>query len=145
MYCTNCGKDGVHENAIACIGCGVSPRMEKNYCYHCGEKLNSPNQMICVKCGHGVQSVKYRAAAGEKSRITAALLAIFLGGIGVHKFYLGSWGWGIVYIAVVAVTLGFGAIATGIAALVEFIIYLTMDDAQFAEKYSQETQSPFRW
>ena len=33
-----------------------------------------------------------------KSKTTAGLLAIFLGGLGFHKFYLGQTGWGILYI-----------------------------------------------
>lgn len=33
-----------------------------------------------------------------KNKTTAALLALFLGGLGMHKFYLGKWVWGIVYL-----------------------------------------------
>ena len=65
-----------------------------------------------------------------KNKLTAALLAFFLGGIGVHKFYLGQTGKGILYLLFCW---------TGIPAFIafiEFIIYLTMDDKAFAEKYS---------
>jgi len=66
---------------------------------------------------------------GNKNRVAAAVLAILLGGIGVHKFYLGKIGLGIVYLLFCW---------TGIPALVglvEGIIYLTMTDSQFAQKY----------
>lgn len=33
-----------------------------------------------------------------KSRLLAAVLAIFLGGLGIHKFYMGKVGWGIAYL-----------------------------------------------
>lgn len=33
-----------------------------------------------------------------KSKTTAGLLAIFLGGLGFHKFYLGQTGWGVLYL-----------------------------------------------
>ena len=33
-----------------------------------------------------------------KSKIAAGILAMLLGGIGIHKFYLGQIGWGIVYL-----------------------------------------------
>ena len=32
----------------------------------------------------------------SKSRTTAGILALLLGGLGVHFFYLEAWGWGIV-------------------------------------------------
>lgn len=66
---------------------------------------------------------------GTKSRIAAALLALFLGGIGVHKFYLGQVGWGFVYL------LFCWTFVPAVVAFVEFIIYLTMSDAAFAAKY----------
>jgi TM2 domain-containing membrane protein YozV len=34
----------------------------------------------------------------SKSRITAGLLAIFVGGFGIHYFYIGAWGWGLISI-----------------------------------------------
>ncbi|MGM9508565.1 TM2 domain-containing protein [Larkinella sp. GY13] len=33
-----------------------------------------------------------------KSKSTAALLAFFLGGLGIHKFYLRQTGWGVAYL-----------------------------------------------
>ena len=32
------------------------------------------------------------------NRKTAAWLALLLGGLGAHKFYLGRWGWGLIYL-----------------------------------------------
>jgi TM2 domain-containing membrane protein YozV len=34
----------------------------------------------------------------QRSRIIAAVLAIIFGGLGIHKFYLGQAGWGILYL-----------------------------------------------
>ncbi|WP_207510866.1 TM2 domain-containing protein [Longitalea luteola] len=59
------------------------------------------------------------AAAGEKSQIVAAILCFFLGGIGIHRFYLGYTWQGIVQI----VTLG----GCGIWALIDFIRILLGD------------------
>jgi TM2 domain-containing membrane protein YozV len=66
---------------------------------------------------------------GTKSRITAGILAILLGDFGIHKFYLGKIGQGIVYLIFCW---------TGIPAiigLVEGILYLLMKDEEFAQKY----------
>lgn len=66
---------------------------------------------------------------GHKSRVAAILLAFFLGGFGVHKFYLGRVGQGILYL------LFCWTFIPAIVAFIEFIIYLTMSDEAFAHKY----------
>lgn len=66
---------------------------------------------------------------GQKIRIVAALLAFFLGGFGIHKFYLGRIGWGIVYL------LFCWTFIPSIVAFIEFIIYLCTSDEDFARKY----------
>ena len=63
-----------------------------------------------------------------KSRTTAAILAFLLGGVGAHKFYLGQTGIGFVYL------LFFWTFIPAILAFIEFVIYLTQDDATFAAK-----------
>jgi TM2 domain-containing membrane protein YozV len=72
----------------------------------------------------------------RKDKTTAALLAIFLGGLGIHKFYLGGPKQktaGIIQIVVTIVTCGFGSVL----ALIEGIIYLTKDEQQFEYEYVQ--------
>lgn len=64
-----------------------------------------------------------------KSKTAAGLLAIFLGGIGVHKFYLGSVGAGIAYL------LFCWTCIPAIIGLVEGIIYLTSTEENFYYKY----------
>ncbi len=66
---------------------------------------------------------------GQKNRIVAALLAFFLGGFGIHKFYLGRIGWGIVYL------IFFWTFIPAIIAFIEFIMYLCTSDEDFARKY----------
>ena len=64
-----------------------------------------------------------------KSKITAGILAILLGGFGVHKFYLGKVGMGILYLVFCWTGI------PGIVGLIEGIIYLTCSDAEFQTKY----------
>ncbi len=64
----------------------------------------------------------------KKNRIVAALLALFLGGLGIHKFYLGKVGTGIIYLIFCWTGI------PSIIAIIEAIIYLTMSDAKFAQK-----------
>lgn len=66
---------------------------------------------------------------GTKNRVTAGILAILLGDFGIHKFYLGKIGQGILYLIFCW---------TGIPAiigLVEGILYLLMKDEEFAQKH----------
>lgn len=50
------------------------------------------------------------AEEDRKSKLAAGLLGIFLGGIGVHRFYLGYTTIGVVQILVTFITCGFGSI-----------------------------------
>lgn len=68
-----------------------------------------------------------------KKRSTAAILAMFLGGLGVHKFYLRQPGKGILYIFF---TFIFFPI-TSILSIIDFIIYLCMDKDEFDAKYNR--------
>ncbi len=65
-----------------------------------------------------------------KSKLTAALLAFFLGGLGVHKFYLGQGGMGVLYL----LTCWTGIPA--IVAFIEFIMLLVMDDHTFNLRFN---------
>ncbi len=60
-----------------------------------------------------------------KNKIAAGLLAIFLGAFGIHKFYLGQTGWGILYI------LFFWTGIPGFVGFIEGIIYLCSSDYNF--------------
>ncbi|MDW0116078.1 TM2 domain-containing protein [Sporosarcina thermotolerans] len=64
-----------------------------------------------------------------KSKTAAGLLAIFFGGLGIHKFYLGRWGWGIIYL------LFCWTYIPALIGLIEGIIYLVSNPHNFARKY----------
>ena len=90
MYCRNCGKE-VAEKAEICISCGVKPLAGNKYCHNCAAEVN-PNAEICIKCGVRLSGAK---AKGGKDWLVALLLSIFLGGLGVDRFYLGYIGLGV--------------------------------------------------
>ena len=72
------------------------------------------------------------AESTSNQRITAGLLAIFFGWLGIHKFYLGYNTAGIIMIVVSIFTCGS---IMSIIGLIEGIIYLTKTDEQFNATY----------
>jgi len=66
----------------------------------------------------------------ENKKILAGVLAILLGGLGVHKFILGYTKEGIIQL-ILGLACGIGAII----GLVEGIIYLTKSDEEFYQTY----------
>jgi len=70
-----------------------------------------------------------------KQKVTAGILGILLGGLGVHHFYLGSTITGVIELVATFVTCGFGALL----GLIEGIMLLVMDDAEFDRRYNQRT------
>lgn len=82
----------------------------------------------------GIQS-----AGGDNKKILAGILAILLGGFGVHKFILGYNKEGFILLGVTivlgAITCGIGASAAWIIGLIEGIIYLTKSDEEFFNTY----------
>lgn len=101
--------------------------VETVFCSHCGEQM-SGEAAACPKCAHPNKSASYPTGGAPKSRIVAGVLALLVGGLGIHKFYLGKIGLGIVYI------LFCWTFIPAIIAFVEGIIYLVQDDKTFSLK-----------
>lgn len=86
--------------------------------------------LACPKCGHPNPLAN---PVHAKSKVTAGLLALLLGGLGAHKFYLGKIGAGVAYL------LFCWTFVPSVVALVEGIIYLVQDDAAFARSQGVKT------
>ena len=137
MMCQSCSKE--IDGKLVCSQCatgvqqttintGTAIGTNEKYCKSCGAIIHKDAE-ICPKCG--VRQMSAPTASGGKSKIVAAILAFFLGGFGVHKFYLGHEGEGLICLCF---------FWTGIPALVgiiEAILYLLMSDADFEKKYGR--------
>lgn len=82
------------------------------------------------------------ACKSEKNKTVAGLLAIFVGGFGIHKFYLGFTGPGLVYLLTNTIgwvitfwLMGIPNMILGVMTLIEGIIYLTRTDEDFEQTY----------
>ena len=87
MFCRNCGNE-MNEYAVVCVRCGAAKGSGNSYCPNCGKETN-PNAAFCLNCGCALTNTNIVVGENAKSKLVAGLLAIFLGGLGIHNFYLG--------------------------------------------------------
>jgi len=109
--------------------------VDEKFCSECGAAIKAKAE-ICPKCGVRQMAQPTAINLGPvaqngKSRVAAALFAFFLGAFGGHKFYLGQIGLGILYL------LFFWTFIPAIVAFIEFILFLTMSDDVFNQKYGR--------
>jgi TM2 domain-containing membrane protein YozV len=102
MYCKNCANE-IPNQAVVCVKCGCPTNAGYNFCYNCGNQV-LPGAVICTTCGVLI------ANGAAKSKIAAGLLGIFLGGFGVHNFYLGYTTKAVIQLILTIVSCGIGSI-----------------------------------
>lgn len=103
IKCGECGKN-ISDKAFSCPGCGAPVN-----------KSSSQNTIV--------------VADTPKSRSLSALFALFLGGLGIHKFYLNQPGWGFVYLVFC------WSLIPSLVAFFEAINFILMSDETFQERY----------
>jgi TM2 domain-containing membrane protein YozV len=95
---------------------------ESKFCRDCGAEIRE-NAEICPKCGIRQQAIS------NKSKTTAGLLGILLGGLGLHKFYMNKPLWGVIYI------LFCWTFIPAIVGFIEGLIYLFESEEKFQSRF----------
>ena len=125
-YCSNCGE----ENPIT-----------SKFCQRCGSKIEtheaalpiqppSPETPPTGSYGTAPSQPPYeRPPTEKKDRMVAGILALLLGGLGVHKFYLENPGAGLLYLCFCWTGI------PEIIGIIEGIIYLTESDEEFQREH----------
>ena len=122
-----------------CTNCGAPFTNGTTKCEYCGAVL--PTQQPAVPQAPVYQQQNYQTPPTYqytnanshlpvKNKIAAALLAFFLGGLGIHKFYLGKTGEGILML------LFCWTYIPALIAFIDFILLLCMTDQAFMQKYN---------
>lgn len=97
------------------------------------------NQAYSQPCGQPYQQPYAQAAPNTKDHVAAGLLAIFLGSLGIHKFYLGYNTPGFIMLAVTIVgsifSLGLAGLAMVVISIVEGVLYLSKSQTEFEQIY----------
>ena len=126
-----------------CMNCGASVQPGATYCRKCGTAVESSAQPsvqlgqgasqqapvnVVIQVGPGgvmpAGQQPQVVAAAPKSKIVAGVLGIFLGFIGVHRFYLGYTNIGVIQLLLTMLTCGYGALVTGPWGVIEGILIL---------------------
>ncbi|MGM9851311.1 MAG: NINE protein [Muribaculaceae bacterium] len=120
---------------VNCPYCGGEIVMGAQKCRHCGEWLVRPVQTVPQQPIY-VQNGRQEYTT-SKSKVVAALLAFFLGGLGAHEFYLGRNGAGITFLicSLLSSWMVWPMVVIGFICLIQAISFLCMSDKTFAEKY----------
>ena len=83
---------------MKCPDCGRETQDQTKYCGFCGAEMNKPSskkekpiepEVMDEKDVKRKQSQSFNPQTEPKSKLVAGLLGIFVGGLGVHNFYLG--------------------------------------------------------
>lgn len=98
-----------------------APAPGHKQCDSCGADILAKAE-ICPKCGVRQHS--------HVSKAALLLVTFFFGGIGAHKFYLGKWWQGALYLVF------FWTWIPALIALIEFIVYCFTSEDRLNEKYS---------
>lgn len=109
-------------------------------------KTNSSNSLACDTTpaysapenssdySNGAAYADNSSALPLKSKVVAGILALLLGGLGIHKFYLGQTGKGVLYL------LFCWTYIPAIISFIEGIMILVKSDADFEVKYNCRTK-----
>jgi len=143
MFCRNCARQYL-DQAMICIGCNAPPWAGRNFCQNCAAQTH-PMAEVCQYCGIQLAGGGYSSGytggyasgyasnspapyaggypipASPYSKTTAGLFGIFLGGLGVHRFYLGYSAIGVVQLVLFLLGVVTLFITTAIACLWGFI------------------------
>lgn len=99
MFCTNCGTE-----------------FDSKFCPSCGTAAETVEKVV-VDAPQILVSEATKGGEVYKSKWTAFFLCLFLGGLGLHRFYVGKTGTGILWLVTIGVF--------GIGSLVDLIMILT--------------------
>ena len=124
-YCIKCGNK-IADGIKYCPSCGANCTSTIENQSHVG--LSNPT-IVYVQ---SPQQQTINVHRIEKSKGVALLLCFFLGGLGIHQFYLGNIVQGVLYL------LFSWTCIPALISIIDFIILLCMSESYFHQKYDRD-------
>ncbi len=93
-----------------CKFCGAECKDDATFCPECGKKLDGEGASVNEERPSATFSETTANNKSDKSKIAAALLQIFLGSLGIGRFYTGHTNIAVAQLIVSIVTCGIGSI-----------------------------------
>lgn len=165
MFCTRCGANNLDTNQV-CTSCGSTLPLKSgrpgqgaqsgsvpppNYYPPSASSQPQPQAPYPGYQGYtpqpsyqgGAMTPQNWQALGADKKVTAGVLAILIGSLGVHKFILGYKNEGLIMLLGTILTCGIAAAVFGVIGLIEGILYLVKSDEEFVRTYIQNKKGWF--
>jgi TM2 domain-containing membrane protein YozV len=133
VFCTKCGFQN-DEYTPTCLSCQAPLPNIGGY-----EPIQPPAPMY----GQGQVQVQDWKAAGADKKVIGGILAIILGGLGIHKFILGYQKEGLIMLLFSVLSCGTLYPIMHVIGIVEGIMYLTKSDEEFVRTYLTQKKGWF--
>jgi TM2 domain-containing membrane protein YozV len=132
--CPECGKQYSTQekvNRVKCPYCGA----ETNVSYG-QEQSNFQEQFrqFGDQASAAMDDVFSNGPSG-KSRGVAGLLALFLGGLGLHYFYMNKTNAGVVFLLATLLSCGALGIVTHVISIIQAVLFFTSTQQEFEQKW----------
>ena len=133
--CPECGKQYSTQekvNRVKCPYCGA----ETNVSYSEQDRPNYQEQwkQFSDQASAAMDDVFSNGPSG-KSRGVAGLLALFLGGLGLHYFYMNKTNAGVVFLLATLLSCGVFGIVTQIISIIQAVLFFTSTQQEFEQKW----------
>ena len=133
--CPECGKQYSTQdkvNRVKCPYCGA----ETNVSYSEKDQPNYQEQwrQFGSQASAAMDDVFSNGRSG-KSRGVAGLLALFLGSIGLHYFYLNKTSAGVLFLVATLLSCGILGIVTEIVSIIQGVLFFTSTQEEFERKW----------
>ena len=133
--CPECGKQYSTQekvNRVKCPYCGAETNV--SYSEQDGQQFQDQWRQFGDQASAVVDDV-FSSGPSGKSRGVAGLLALFLGSVGLHYFYMGKTSAGVLFLVATLITCGVLGVVTQVVSIIQGVLFFTSSQAEFERRW----------